>query len=83
MIWAYKDKKADNAYGEFMCSVLGTNLVLVLVISLVFFGQQRYLVYNFGIFYISYFLLAMQLWRLYLRGRTVQLWKRIRHRDSR
>ena len=47
MIWSYKDKKVENTYGEFMCSVLGTNLILIGVISLVFFGQQRYLVYNF------------------------------------
>ncbi|MCM1124832.1 MAG: hypothetical protein NC416_19835 [Eubacterium sp.] len=65
MIWAYRDKKAENAYGEFMCSVLGTNLVMIMIISIVFFGQQRYLVYNFGIFYIAYFLLFMQLWRLH------------------
>lgn len=82
MIWAYRDKKVENAYGEFMCGVLGTNLILVLVISLVFFGQQRYLVYNFGIFYISAFLLFMKLWRLYLRDLTVQVWSRIRHRNS-
>lgn len=77
-LWAYRDKKVENAYGEFMCSVLGTNLVLVLVISLVFFGQQRYLVYNFGIFYISYFLLLMQLWKLYLRDHAVRLPDRMR-----
>ncbi|MBD5505053.1 MAG: hypothetical protein HDR09_15310 [Lachnospiraceae bacterium] len=82
MIWAYKDKKVDNAYGEFMLGVLGTNLILILVISLVFFGQQRYLVYNFGIFYISGFLLFMKLWRLYLCDLTLRAWSRIRHRDS-
>ena len=47
-----------------MCAVLGTNVVLAVVISLIFFGQQRYLVYNFGIFYIAYFLLLRQLWEL-------------------
>lgn len=78
-IWAYIDKKVETAYGEFMCSVLGTNLVLVLVISLVFFGQQRYLVYNFGIFYISGFLLFMQLWRVYLYHWAVRLRERIKH----
>ena len=82
MIWAYKDKKVENAYGEFMCSVLGTNLILILVISLMFFGQQRYLVYNFGIFYISGFLLLMKLWRVYLRDLVMQVWRHIRHRDS-
>lgn len=65
MIWAYADKKVDRAYAEFMSVVLGTNLMMILVISLVFFGQQRYLVYNFGIFYGIYFLLLLQLWKLY------------------
>ena len=65
-----------------MCCVLGTNLILVLVISLVFFGQQRYLVYNFGIFYISAFLLFMKLWRVYLRDLLVQVRSRITHWDS-
>lgn len=65
MIWAYADKKVERAYGEAMSAVLGTNLVMVFVISLVFFGQQRYLVYNFGIFYAVYFLLLMQIWKLY------------------
>lgn len=65
MIWAYVDRKVDRAYAEFMSAVLGTNLVMVLVISLVFFGQQRYLVYNFGIFYMIYFLLLLQLWKIY------------------
>lgn len=78
MIWAYKDKKVGKEYGEFMCSVLGTNLILIGVISLVFFGQQRYLVYNFGIFYISYFLLLLRLWKLYGCNLAAGLWKRFR-----
>lgn len=65
MIWAYVDRKVDRAYAEFMSAVLGTNLVMVLIISLVFFGQQRYLVYNFGIFYMIYFLLLLQFWKIY------------------
>lgn len=65
MIWAYADKKVDRAYAEFMSAVLGTNLVMILIISLVFFGQQRYLVYNFGIFYVIYFLLILQFWKIY------------------
>lgn len=77
-IWAYKDKKVGRPYGEFMCLVLGANLVMVLVISLVFFGQQRYLVYNFGIFYIAYFLLLMQLWKLYGRDFTLRIWRSVR-----
>jgi len=63
MIWAYADRKVDNRYAEFMAFVLGSNVVLVLIISVVFFGQQRYLVYNFGVFYAAYCLLLQQLWR--------------------
>ena len=65
MIWAYADCRVNKAYGEFMASVLGINLLMIFVLSLVFFGQQRYLVYNFGIFYAAYFLLLLQLWEIY------------------
>ncbi len=65
MIWAYKNRNVENGYAETMCAVLGTNLVMVVVISLIFFGQQRYLVYSFGLFYIAYFLLLTQLWKQY------------------
>lgn len=82
MIWAYRDKKVGRPYGELMCAVLGTNLVMVLVISLVFFGQQRYLVYNFGIFYIAYFLLFMQLWKLYGRELLLRIWNCVKGRGS-
>lgn len=67
MIWAYADKKIERAYGELMSSVLITNCILVVVISMVLFGQKRYLFYNFGIFYVSYFLLLLQLWKHYIR----------------
>ncbi len=65
MIWAYRNRNVENGYGETMCAVLCTNLVMVVVISLIFFGQQRYLVYTFGLFYIAYFLLLTQLWKQY------------------
>ena len=67
MIWGYWDVRARKEEAEMMALVLGTNLVTVLVISLVFFGQQRYLVYTFGPFYIALYLLFRQLWRLRLR----------------
>ncbi|MDE6405855.1 MAG: hypothetical protein K2M20_09445 [Lachnospiraceae bacterium] len=75
MIWGYVDRKVSESCAEFMALVLGTNLVLVLVISLVFFGQQRYLVYTFGMFYIAYYVLLRKLWNLYFRGRALQMWK--------
>lgn len=75
MIWAFADKKVDRAYAEFMAAVLGTNMVMVVIISLAFFGQQRYLVYNFGIFYMIYFLLVLQWWKLYGKN-WLQKWRK-------
>lgn len=75
MIWAFADKKVDRDYAEFMAAVLGTNMVMVVIISLAFFGQQRYLVYNFGIFYIIYFLLVLQWWKLYGKN-WLQKWRK-------
>jgi uncharacterized membrane protein len=63
MIWGYRDKSVDNGCADFMAAVLATNVVMVVIISVVFFGQQRYLVYNFGIFYVAYGLLAERLCR--------------------
>lgn len=71
MIWGYADKRMEKKYAEFMALVLGTNIVMVLIISLVFFGQQRYLVYNFGIFYVAYGLLLQQLWKRHIRDKVV------------
>lgn len=73
MVWGYWDKRTKNDTAEMMALVLGTNLVMVIVISLVFFGQQRYLVYAFGPFYIAYYLLLRQLWCVRLREK---LWKK-------
>lgn len=64
-IWAYADKRINRACGELMSCVLVTNCILVVAISAVFFGQKRYLFYNFGIFYMAYFLLLVQLWKCY------------------
>ncbi len=74
MVWAFMDKKADNRKAAFMAVVLGVNLVLVGVISIIFFGQQRYLVYNFGIFYISYFMLLLELWETHGKS-WITRWK--------
>lgn len=76
MIWGYVDARVRKEAAEMMALVLGTNVVMVLVISLIFFGQQRYLVYNFGSFYIAFYLLLRQLWcvraRHFLRRRFVK-----------
>lgn len=64
MIWGYADRKVNHRCAELMALVLGCNVVMVIIISLVFFGQQRYLVYNFGIFYAAYYLLLRELWNI-------------------
>ena len=68
MIWGYADVRTRKEGAEMMALILGTNVVMVLIISLVFFGQQRYLVYTFGPFYMAYYLLLRQLWRVRVRG---------------
>lgn len=65
MIWGFVDKRVPNRYAEFMAFVLSTNVVMVVLISTVFFGLQRYLLYTFGLFYIAYFLLLLQVWEQY------------------
>lgn len=64
-IWSYVDQKADRRYGELMLGVLITDFVLVMALSLLFIGLQRYVVYAFGIFYIAYLLLLKQLWQIH------------------
>lgn len=68
MIWGYADARVKKEGAEMMALVLSANVVIVLIISLVFFGQQRYLVYTFGPFYMAYYLLLRQLWCVRIRG---------------
>ncbi len=70
MIWGFADKKANDKCAEVMALVLGSNVVMVVVISMVFFGQQRYLVYNFGAFYIAYYLLLREFWNCHIYSRV-------------
>lgn len=72
MIWSFADKKAERKYAEFMFSVMLVDFIMVIALSLVFVGLQRYLVYAFGIFYIAYLLLLRQLW--HVRGRRLFEW---------
>lgn len=75
MIWGYREKRVKNDGAEMMALVLGTNFVMVIIISLVFFGQQRYLVYAFGPFYIAYYVLLKRLWcaRLSVKERDIAI----------
>ncbi len=58
--------------GKFMLCALVLNAGMVVVISVVFFGMQRYVIYGFGIFYMALLLLAEQCGR--------ELWKKRKSR---
>ncbi len=69
-IWCFVHKKANRRCAEFMLALLVNNVIMVTVISLVFIGLQRYLVYSFGIFYVAYYLLLRELYRCCFGGKT-------------
>lgn len=58
--------------GKFMLCALALNAGMVVVISVVFFGMQRYVIYGFGVFYMALLLLAEQCGRV--------LWTKIKSR---
>lgn len=62
---------------EFMLGILVLNIGMVVIISVIFFGMQRYLIYGFGLFYGALLLMLEEIWKLY--GST--LWKRLRSRS--
>lgn len=74
MVWCFVEKRADKSKAAGMAVVLGINLVLIGMLSLLFFGYQRYLVYNFGIFYICYFVLLLEVWKIYGKSWSAR-WK--------
>mgnify|MGYP004660361991 FL=1 len=74
MIWGFADSRTDKGAASFMAAVLGVNLILIGVISIIFFGQQRYMVYNFGIFYMSYIVLLWELWKTHGKS-WITRWK--------
>lgn len=74
MIWGFADGRTDKGAASFMAAVLGVNLILIGVISIIFFGQQRYMVYNFGIFYMSYIVLLWELWKTHGKS-WITRWK--------
>lgn len=75
MIWGFADRKIERKAAELMAFVLGTDCVMVVLISMVFFGQQRYLFYAFGLFYVAYFVLLLQIWKQYGK-RVVQRFRK-------
>lgn len=63
----WKKKAVVQERCEFMLSALFLNIGMVVVISVIFFGMQRYLIYGFGVFYAALLLILEQLYRAYGR----------------
>lgn len=72
-----KNKGYCEKKSEFMLGILVVNVGMVVIISVIFFGMQRYLIYGFGLFYGALLLMLEEIWKLY--GST--LWKRLRSRS--
>ena len=55
-IWGYRNRGILRQYPEFLLGCIVVNLLFVIIVSVMFFSMQRYLVYCFGIFYVAYYL---------------------------
>lgn len=54
-------RKKNCQVAEFMLTVVGFILIMIVIINLMFFGMQRYVVYAMGIFYCAGYLLFKEL----------------------
>lgn len=66
VIWGYRQKGIPRIYPEFLLGCVVVNILFVLILCIMFFAMQRYLVYCFGIFYVAYYLMVMQIIKYYL-----------------
>lgn len=65
VIWGYRQKEIPRIYPEFLLGCIVVNVLFVLIMTVMFFAMQRYLVYCFGIFYVAYYLMAVKLVQFY------------------
>lgn len=54
--YVLRNKRSDSDVAKFMLASLISCIVFVCVVNAVFFGMQRYFIYNMGIFYCAYYL---------------------------
>lgn len=66
VIWGYRKKEISGQYPEFLLGCIVVNILFVFITTIMFFAMQRYLIYCFGIFYVSYYLSAIKFARFYL-----------------
>lgn len=76
IVFGFEKKRIMEERIEFMLGILTLNVLMVGIISVMFFGMQRYLIYGFGVFYSAYLLVIEQLWKAY--GRS--LWMKVKSR---
>jgi len=65
-----KNKRCDSRTGIFMILVVTGCIIFVGITNMVFFGMQRYFLYQMGIFYCAYYLVFRQMWMLFARTKT-------------
>lgn len=66
-VWGFW-KKGSSKKSELILGALLLNILVVGITCVVFFGQQRYLIYGFGVFYTSLLVMVEQIWKNY--GKT-------------
>lgn len=66
VIWGYRKKEVPRQYPEFLLGCIVVNILFVFITTIMFFAMQRYLIYCFGIFYVSYYLSAIKFACFYL-----------------
>lgn len=66
VIWGYRKKGIPRQYPELLLGCIVVNILFVFITTIMFFAMQRYLIYCFGIFYVSYYLSAIKFVHFYL-----------------
>lgn len=74
VVWGYRTREIPRMYAEFLLGCIVVNLFFVLILCVMFFAMQRYLVYCFGIFYVAYYLMVVQVIKYYWTGKKKLFW---------
>lgn len=67
-----KNKRCDSRTGIFMLLVVTGCIIFVGITNMIFFGMQRYFLYQMGIFYCAYYLVFRQMCTLFAGTKTGQ-----------
>lgn len=72
VIWGYRNQKIPRQYPEALLGCIVINVLFVVIVSVMFFAMQRYLVYCFGIFYAAYYASIAKFFQYYFEQRKNQ-----------